>query len=91
MNDLDLALNTFKTKILGYIDAEVRRQITANLDTILPAPSPEAKKRGPKAGNKATAKPCPVTGIPNTHRRFSYLMPEARTPENLAKFKGGKK
>lgn len=39
-------------------------------------------------GNKpAEAKPCPVTGVLNTHKRFSYLMPEARTPANLAKFK----
>jgi hypothetical protein len=32
-------------------------------------------------------KPCPVTGVPNKHRRFSYLMPEARTPENLIKYR----
>ena len=48
-------------------------------------------KRGPAKGTKAASKPCPVTGILNTHRRFSYLMPEARTPENLAKYKGGAK
>lgn len=35
----------------------------------------------------AEMKPCPVTGIPNRHRRFSYLMPEVRTAENLMKFK----
>lgn len=40
------------------------------------------------AGTKAEMKPCPVTGIPNTHRRFSYLMPEARTAANLRKYKG---
>lgn len=53
----------------------------------------EARKpaRGPKKGSKAPKKPCPVTGTLNTHRRFSYLMPEVRTPENLAKFKGGGK
>lgn len=38
-------------------------------------------------GKPADAKPCPVTGVMNVHRRYSYLMPEARTPENLAKFK----
>ena len=48
-------------------------------------------KRGPKKGGKAQPKPCPVTGTLNTYRRFSYLMPEARTPENLAKFKGASK
>lgn len=42
-------------------------------------------KREPK---KATPKPCPITGILNTGRRFSYLMPEVRTPENLAKYRG---
>lgn len=40
------------------------------------------------AGTKAEMKPCPVTGIPNTHRRFSYLMPEVRTAANLRKYKG---
>ena len=35
----------------------------------------------------AELRPCPVTGILNRHRRFSYLMPEARTIENLNKFK----
>jgi hypothetical protein len=48
-------------------------------------------KRGPKKGGKAQPKPCPVTGTLNTYRRFSYLMPEVRTPENLAKFKGASK
>jgi len=38
-------------------------------------------------GKAADAKPCPVTGVMNTHRRYSYLMPEVRTAENLAKFK----
>lgn len=52
---------------------------------------PVKKTRGPKKGVKAPQKPCPVTGVLNTHRRFSYLMPEVRTPENLAKFKGGGK
>jgi hypothetical protein len=45
----------------------------------------EKKPRKPRA--PVTPKPCPVTGIPNTHLKFSYLMPEARTPENLAKYK----
>jgi len=52
-------------------------------DTIIPR---VRKKRHP-----LTEKPCPVTGIPNKHLRFSYLMPEARTPENIAKYRLGKK
>lgn len=46
------------------------------------------KVRPAKADGKAEMKPCPVTGILNTHRRFSYLMPEVRTAANLKKFKG---
>ena len=98
MNDtIDSVLAQFKHSIVRAIDAEVRRQITASLDDVL-KPSPKArepekpaakKRRGPPMGTVAVAKPCPVTGIPNTHRRFSYLMPEARTPENLAKYKKG--
>lgn len=49
------------------------------------------KSPGPKKGAKAPKKPCPVTGVLNTHRRFSYLMPEVRTAENLAKYKGASK
>lgn len=47
-----------------------------------------AKAKAAKADGKAEMKPCPVTGILNTHRRFSYLMPEVRTAANLKKFKG---
>jgi len=53
---------------------------------------PDTRRLGDKQpGGKGVQKPCPVTGVPNSYRRFSYLMPEARTPENLAKFKGGAK
>lgn len=38
-------------------------------------------------GRTIPEKPCPVTGKLNRHRRFSYLMPEVRTPENLVKFR----
>lgn len=50
--------------------------------------APKAKKRGPAKGSKAEARPCPVTGILNTHRRFSYLMPEVRTKTNLRLYRG---
>jgi len=92
---IDSVLAAFKHSITRAIDAEVRRQITASLDDVLESREPEKpaakKRRGPPMGTVAVAKPCPVTGIPNTHRRFSYLMPEARTPENLAKYKKGSK
>lgn len=51
----------------------------------------KGKARKASRAGGAELKPCPVTGILNKHRRFSYLMPEARTAENLAKFKGASK
>lgn len=36
----------------------------------------------------AELRPCPVSGVLNSARRYSYLMPEHRTPENLAKYRG---
>ena len=96
MLEIKNVINTFSMSLERAIQAEVRRQMLAQLDAAMKempaAPAPvEVVKRGPKEGSKAQAKPCPVTGVLNTHRRFSYLMPEVRTPENLAKFKRGGK
>jgi len=57
-----------------------------------PAPQPmPVNKSNPRAsryrGVAIQPQPCPVTGIPNKHRRFSYLMPEVRTAENLRRFR----
>lgn len=48
---------------------------------------PVEGKPGRKQRKPLEAKPCPVTGVLNKHLRFSYLMPEVRTPENLAKYR----
>lgn len=69
--------------------------IHAQPTAIVHAPSAPAglvrqdRRRGPSRyrGVPIEPKPCPVTGILNKHRRWSYLMPEARTPENLRKFR----
>jgi hypothetical protein len=91
MDELNVVLHQFQIDLKNFINDEVRRQVSAIVrDTpATPTPVVESKQRGPEKGTKAQAKPCPVTGVLNTHRRFSYLMPEARTPENLAKFKKG--
>lgn len=97
MLEIDTVIKAFAHNIQRAIDAEVKRQVGQMVREapVLPALEVEAKadkgKRGPKEGSKAQAKPCPVTGVLNKHRRFSYLMPEVRTPENLAKFKRGGK
>jgi hypothetical protein len=93
MSEIRDVMDTFVHKLGAAIDAEVRRQMVTKLDEAIKQGDVsvrDAKKTGPKEGSKAQAKPCPVTGVLNTHRRFSYLMPEARTPENLAKYKRGK-
>lgn len=93
MDEINVVMHQFQNALKDVIDAEVRRQVSAMVREI-PADAPvvvhENRKRGPEKGTKAQAKPCPVTGVLNTHRRFSYLMPEVRTPENLKKFKKGK-
>jgi hypothetical protein len=87
----------FRSRILGGATGSTRALVAAGAKAAKSAKAPKASKaakadrRGPKKGGKAVAKPCPVTGVLNTHRRFSYLMPEVRTPENLAKFKGAAK
>lgn len=92
MDEISVVMHQFQSALKAVIDAEVRRQVSAMVREVPePVSVPTTKQRGPKPGAKAESKPCPVTGIPNTHRRFSYLMPEVRTPENLAKFKKGKR
>lgn len=92
MDEISVVMNQFQTALKNVIDAEVRRQVSAMVrEAPADVVSEPIKMRGPKPGAKAQAKPCPVTGVLNTHRRFSYLMPEARTPENLKKFKRGGK
>lgn len=99
MSEIRTVMDTFVHKLGAAIDAEVRRQMIGALDEAIKTGTVKVEdakvatksKTGPKEGTRAVAKPCPVTGVLNTHRRFSYLMPEARTPENLAKYKRGAK
>jgi hypothetical protein len=91
MLEIDTVIKAFTHNIQRAIDAEIKRQVGQVVRETPVLPVTTKGKRGPKEGSKAQAKPCPVTGVMNTHRRFSYLMPEVRTPENLAKFKRGGK
>jgi len=92
MDEISIVMTQFQNALKTVIDSEIRRQVSQMVATgDLPVDEEPIKRRGPKLGSKAAAKPCPVTGTLNTHRRFSYLMPEARTAENLAKFKRGGK
>lgn len=98
IRDADAAFKTKKEVTRVYVktpkaqpdtgkgESPKKRGRPAKEDAAPKARSPKAKAA--KSGAGAQAKPCPVTGILNTHRRFSYLMPEVRTEENLKKFKG---
>lgn len=66
--------------------APARKTVTKA--TFKPAKAKKAAAPKTKAEGKAEMKPCPVTGVMNTHRRFSYLMPEVRTAANLKKYRG---
>lgn len=52
-----------------------------------PSTTPPATSSRRRRSAAREAKPCPVTGILNRNYRWSFLMPEARTPENLARFR----
>ena len=68
------------------VQARVKRAVASK--RVVKVVGKRASKKAALASSKAQMKPCPVTGILNTHRRFSYLMPEVRTAANLKKFKG---
>lgn len=93
MDEISVVMTKFQAALNAAVASEVRRQVTEMIGTgEMPlVPAVPVKQRGPEKGSKAQAKPCPVTGVLNTHRRFSYLMPEVRTPGNLKKFKRGGK
>jgi hypothetical protein len=92
MDEISIVMTQFQNALRTVIESEIRRQVSQMAATgDLPVDEEPIKRRGLKPGINSSAKPCPVTGTLNTHRRFSYLMPEVRTPENLAKFKRGGK
>jgi hypothetical protein len=80
--EIDTVLAQFKHNILRAIEAEVRRQIVANLDAVAPTvvePAPKVKgKRGPKEGSIAKEKPCPTCGTMNKARRFRFYCADHR-------------
>lgn len=89
MDEISIVIQQFSSRLQEAIDAEVRRQVSSVAAHELPTEDQPISKRKPYA--KSAPKPCPVTGILNTHRRFSYLMPEARTAENLERYRKGKR
>jgi hypothetical protein len=80
LRDADIAVASPSRKTVTKATIKPVREKTAK--------APKAKAQKAKAEGKAEMKPCPVTGVMNTHRRFSYLMPEVRTAANLKKYKG---
>lgn len=78
--------------IAAFAEFQMRGPIpTANTPAPAATHAPAGNRENPRAsrfrGVSIDPQPCPVTGIPNKHRRFSYLMPEVRTAENLRRFR----
>lgn len=86
MSEFEKVMRMMIPRLQAAVHKEARKLIKQEAGSLL-----AFIESGKASGGAGMLKPCPVTGIPNSHRRFSYLMPEARTPENLAKFKAGKK
>lgn len=77
------------TEVVAKLVQAMAREAIAELGVTKAEDSAAARpveKKSRKGGVEAL--PCPVTGVLNKHRRFSYLMPEARTPANLKKYRG---
>lgn len=82
LRDSDIAVASTERKTVTKATIKPPR---AKAEKVAKAPKAAKAK---KAAGGAEMKPCPVTGVMNTHRRFSYLMPEVRTAANLKKYKG---
>lgn len=86
LRDADIAVASPSRKTVTKATIKPMREKTEKTEK--PAKAAKVKAAKAKPEGKAEMKACPVTGILNTHRRFSYLMPEVRTAANLKKYKG---
>lgn len=90
-----MSIEQIVNKFVGNLDVIIRAEIARQIDGALGKKSvlrgkksrvEKPYKRGkPKKENR---RPSPITGALNHYRRYSYLEPEHRTKENLARFKG---
>lgn len=99
-SDIRSIVDRFTSELEDAVRQQVNDQFAARFDEFRGsllgggrrAPSLTRLVRGGGAGGRpgreAELKPCPVCGTLSKARRFSYLCPEHRTNENLAKFKG---
>lgn len=74
MDEISVVMYQFQTAIKVAMEAEVRRQVgelIANRPVVATAPVVE-KRKGPKTGTIAAAKPCPTCGELNKARRFRF-------------------
>jgi hypothetical protein len=84
MSAIEKALKSLLPRLEKAVHTEARKLLRKEIQPLI-----ELTKSS--NGAAGLLKPCPVTGIMNSHRRFSYLMPEARTAENLAKYRSDHK
>lgn len=96
--DISEVVSRFATEIENMVRSRVDQEFASRFDELkdsilkgnrrAPRAGAARKLGGVGTGKPAELVPCPVTGEANKGRRFSYLMPEARTAENLKKFRG---
>ena len=92
--DIRDVLSRFTAEIREIVEAQVNEQFASRFDDLKNSilrgarRAPKIGGGGVGSGKPAELVPCPVTGEPNKARRFSYLMPDYRTKENLRKYRG---
>lgn len=84
MSAIETVLKNLLPKLEKAVQSEARKMIKKEIE-------PLVKLTKSHSGAPGLLRACPVTGVMNSHRRFSYLMPEARTPANLAKYSAKQK
>lgn len=78
-----------ESAVTQHVTAQIKGKILAAFGDEAPAKTVKPAKAAKAAKVKTpggSMKPSPVSGQMNNHRKFSFLMPEERTPENLAKY-----
>lgn len=84
MSAIETVLKNLLPKLEKAVQSEARKLLKKEIQPLI-------RLTKAHSGAPGLLRPCPVTGVMNSHRRFSYLMPEARTPANLAKYNSKQK
>lgn len=76
MDEINVLMTQFQVAIKMAVEAEVKRQISAQVGGITLEDAPVVRARKPYA--KSPPKPCPTCGTLNTARRYRFHCAEHR-------------